>query len=323
MKLLPVFLLIVFFLFGFATAQAEESTTVNSSEAKLDTTGQTNPETDIDKEITNARMRAMSGKKSGFSMYSDLTYSGGSVYKPFGPERPLLTPGQLLETKTKLSGTIAFRIRFSPKDSINIGGGVGLTTPGHSGQSGQIENPSLSYSHVFRGAAETQNIFTAGLTQYTAKEMRQMDAMNSLYIGHTLVKSYGSTSRVSLGFTTFLNYALYSADAFLSDDSPRTYDYSGSRRARTDLTAAFFPFMEYALSDTYSLRTSYTGLMYYHYRGDGSPLATAFYSVDPTHSLGLGISVTRDIYILPNIQWVWTDMRADKTTLAISTNFSL
>jgi hypothetical protein len=40
-------------------------------------------------------------------------------------------------------------------------------------------------------------------------------------------------------------------------------------------------------------------------------------------SAGLGISVTRDIYLYPNVQFIPEDVRSDRTNVGVSANINL
>src|SRR5207244_2951865 len=80
-----------------------------------------------------------------------------------------------------------------------------------------------------------------------------------------------------------------------------------------------YPYFEYPFSDKLSLRSVYRGLTFYN-----STTSPGDYTHDDaTQSLGLGWSVTRDVYFFPNIQWVWADMRPEKTNVAMTAYLNL
>ena len=82
---------------------------------------------------------------------------------------------------------------------------------------------------------------------------------------------------------------------------------------------AAYPFAEYAFTNRFSFRTVYRGLTYYN----TTAATSTFQRDDATQSMGVGISITRDIYLYPNIQWVWADIQAEKTNVALAANINM
>ena len=91
---------------------------------------------------------------------------------------------------------------------------------------------------------------------------------------------------------------------------------------QTDYFVGLYPFAEYLFNDRYSFRTVFGYFEYEALKG------TAFASErivrqTPYQSMGIGISLTRDIYLYPNIQFVPEDIRSERTNVALSTNINL
>jgi hypothetical protein len=260
---------------------------------------------DIDKEITNARLRASTGAKSLISLQSAITYNGGSIEAPLARDRKQLSPGETGHDNSKLVGSISAKLRASDHDNINVGFAASWLTPTYKGERGQIDNPYASYSRVFK-AAEIQNVFEVVATKYTTDGAVNSEKLNyNLDVDHTFLAHVGH-SKLQLG----LNLA-YARD-FYSSVRP-----DGKDQNQDSLAA--YPFMEYEFSDTFSFRTVYRGFSYYNTR----TATSTFAHDDPTQSMGIGISVTRDIYLYPNVQWVWADVRGDKTNVALAANINL
>jgi hypothetical protein len=288
---------------GF-NAYAEESSTASSettSKAKVQElkSKQQAPKSqeDIDNEITNAKMRAEAGSKSKHSFSFVGGYSGGSLMKPLDALRPELAPGQLEETKTSLDGGISYRYRLSPKDSISVGAGIQWTTPGREGAETEVNDPNVSYSRAFK-VGKVQNIFSAGSTKYTSAEAVKEKHKNFDFgVGQTALMEIGTTGW-QLGLAadvTYMNYSEY---------NPKSWE----------TMVGIYPFVEYAFNDTYNFRTVYRGNTYINSRANKEH----FTQLEPTQSLGLGIAATRDIFLYPNVQWVWRDIDAEKTNVALS-----
>jgi hypothetical protein len=257
---------------------------------------------DIDKEITNARLRASTGAKSLISLQSAITYNGGSIEAPLARERKKLSPGETGLDNAKLIGSISGKLRASDHDNLNVGFAVSWLTPTYKGQKGQIDDPYVSYSRVFK-AGELQNVFEVVATKYTTSGAVNDEKLNyNLDVDHTFLMHVGH-SKLQLG----LNLA-YSRDV---------YSETVSGSPEDNLSA--YPFMEYEFSDTFSFRTVYRGFTYYN----TVDRTGTFAHNEPTQSMGIGISVTRDIYLYPNVQWVWADVRGDKTNVALAANINL
>jgi hypothetical protein len=249
---------------------------------------------DIDQEITNARLRAQHGAKSLWSVKSSLTYVGGSVKEPLSNKRPALSPGTSVESDVKLTGHLALNYRATDHDSLNAGFGFAWLTPGYSGEKGQSEDPYLGYSRAFR-TARLQNIVSFEVMKYTAASAVNSGRNANAYLNYTLLSNLGD-SRWQLGGVTVYHRDFFTRDEDLPQDC-----------------ISLIPFTEYALTDKLSFRTSFNVLSYYNTQDAPS----TFTYNDALQSLGLGISITRDIYLYPSVQWVWQDIRSDKTNVAL------
>lgn len=290
-----IYIVLSFVVFSGASRASELKSTSEESSKKSN---------DIDDEITNSRLRASTGSKSAYSVQTDFSFSGGSVFKPFGPTRPKLSPGPIFERNTKLTGNISGKYRFNQNNHINVGTGIGVVTPGFSTQEFQIENPYLSFSNVF-GTGETQHVLSASVLKYSAKELVESAALN-YELGFFYTYLINSTSSGWQGGLVFLfNHEIYSQ--YLQANSEETLN-----------TVGVYPFAEYEFNDVYSFRTVYRGASFFSSRNDFNKYVWD----EATQSLGLGITITRDIYLYPNVQWVWRDINLDKTNLSLVANIN-
>jgi hypothetical protein len=258
---------------------------------------------DIDEEITNAKLRAETGSKSLFSMQAALNYNGGSVNDPLGKVRPQLSPGTVENDPSKLYGTISGKYRMTDHDNLNIGVGVGWTTPTYEGQHGQMEDPYIAYGRTFKYGS-VQNVLNVQFQKYTAQTQVNNNDSFETDIDHTFLTDIGKT-KWQLGVDVAWTREFYSGSP-VRDDS-----------AQDELAA--FPFAEYAFNDNFSFRTVYRGFTYFNTAQNSA----AFVRDDITQSMGLGCSITRDIYLYPNVQWVWGDVRSDKTNVALTAYVNL
>lgn len=255
---------------------------------------------DIDEEITNARLRASTGAKSLFSFQSQFNYNGSSINSPLAETRPQLSPGTVENDPAKLTGAMSLKYRATDHDNLNVGIGAGWLTPTYDGQKGQVEDPYATYGRLFR-VGDVQNVLNIGVTKYTAQSSVNHKLNYESDIDHTFLTNVGKT-KLQLGMNIAWTREFYT-------------DSVGGQQD----TLAAFPFGEYSLTDALALRTVYRGLTYYNTQD-----AQGTFTHDAsTQSLGVGISVTRDLYLYPNVQWVWDDVRSDKTNVALSANINL
>jgi len=256
---------------------------------------------DIDNEITNAKLRAQTGAKSLFSFQSTFNYNGGSIEDPLGKTRPQLSPGTVENDPAKLTGSISGKYRITDHDNLNVGFGVGWLTPTYQGQKGQAEDPYAAYGRVFK-AMGLQNVLNVAVTYYTTDSSIRRKDLFETDIDHTILWTI-PTTKWQLGANVMWEREIYGRHATAGQED----------------TLALFPFAEYEFNNTLSFRTVYRGLTFFNTLDQQA----TFKRDDPTQSMGLGISVTRDIYLYPNVQWVWADLRSDKTNVALAANINL
>lgn len=304
---------------GQSTLQLQDAT---ASEKKNKVDG------DIDEEITNAKMRADSGSKSRFSLSTGLSYTGGSLAKPLDAKRPALSgePGQ--QTRTSGNLDLSARYRWSKNDSVSLGTSFKLYTPfqGNTSKAGQkqysVADPVLSYTRTGRlGSAIQTNGYVAA-SAGTSEESLSTNSLSSVFSQFTLL--HGFKNGVTVGAAFFGAYTFYGnaagTDPSMDPDDQWQYaGYGGDDRSLVNL--GIFPFLEYSINDAFSLRTVFGYFNWRHIYGDPNDfrlLQTYIYQ-----SVGLGISVTRDIYLYPNIQFVPDNIRSDFTNVAFSASMNI
>ncbi len=297
---------------SFNSYAQEEINTSKTKQREL-VTDQSEDQEDIDDEITNAKMRAEAGSKSKHSFSMDLTYNGGTIDNITAYRRPNIAGSAATSTLTSLSGEIGYRYRLSANDSITAGVGVEMLTPGYElaqeERNGGIKkydasNPTIAFNRSFAGA-DLQNSISVSATAITSKEVIEAEKTRGLvgidYVGLKDIGTSGWQIGVALWAYNYF-YSEYTIDEEIEESSQTEYDIG------------FAPFVEYVFNDTYNFRTVYNGNSYTSTRDN----RTAFSQGEITQSMGLGIAASRDIFLYPNIQWVWSDVRADKTNVALS-----
>lgn len=311
--------------------QAAPSSAQGSSTIKMDDVRKADEkEKDIDNEITDARLRAQLGSKSKWSFKSSLAYSGGSIEKPLDSVRPNYRASATVESMTTLAGNVGMNYRLGQRDNIGFGTGVTIVDPFHgditkpaedvrTGRDGtisryEISTPYLDWSRGYR-AFDTQMI--SGLSYGHATDSDSLNISRTfgvLTFTQTFLANFG-TSGWNGGASVTLGKYFYSGD--VTDENTLKRMEAGTYK-RTDITGGLFPFLQYQFNDRYSFRTIFGYFQFSRYEGYDDNV-----QLQPYQSVGLGISITRDIYIYPNVQFTPKDIRADRTNVAISTNINL
>lgn len=337
---------------GIVNAQESQSTatTSNTSSAKVsDLQKSEEKEKDIDDEITNARQRAALGSKSKWSFKSALNYNGGSINKPTDEIRPNYRAGNTVQTLTNISGTVGINYRITERDSLSFGTGLILQNPFHgdltrselrdprdaSNKLDRVEvaDPSLTWSRAYR-AGDLQMVTSADVTASTTSDATKIfKQVGSFSLSQTVIAEMGTN--LSLG-------ASISADTYFHtkkiDDATQEKLLKKNRPLLRQelLTFGIYPFLEYAFNDRFQFRTVFGYFASTYYKEDSrvkndpttkdQPINTDQAMVEaavPYQSMGIGIVITRDIYLYPNVQFTPLDIRGDRTNVALSTNINL
>lgn len=306
------------FLMSSLSSYAQEATT-ESSESSLkieDVTGQKNKvagEEDMDSVITNKKMRAEAGSKSKFSASAALTYSGGSLEKPLAEDRPNITGATGQTLKASLGGSLGVGYRISPTDRLGLDVGVRWITPletsspkNYDGDRFDASNPSISYGKVYKWSG-IQSSFSAGPTLYTNSNLRKAGFVGSFDVSQNNVYDIGTTG-LGVGLLVAAGTGFYDKDGIYKE-------------MQSDYNMGAYPFLEYTINDTFNVRTISGVWVYEHIRAEND--AWTFSKNKIYQSVGLGISVTRDLFLYPNIQFIPENIRSDNTNVAITANINM
>jgi len=308
-----------------AFAQEDKKKTEGQSTIKIEDAADKKNKVDgnIDEEITNQRMRAESGSKSKFSLSTKLAYTGGNVTRAFGSKRPPLNADPSIQTDTSADIGIDARYRWTKSQSVTLGTSFGLVTPFQGDQDPNrnqlnVYDPRIGYSLAGK-LGEIQS--SASITYYrgTSKESDRVDMDNAVGVSVSGAKAWQNGLTTGLSVSTA--YYDYSTDPAQGTNQAATRIRGYGRDGRTEWSLGLFPFAEYVINDTFSARTVFGYFNWRHLYGDENKyrlLQTYVYQ-----SIGVGISVTRDIYLYPNIQFVPDNIRSDFTNVAMSATINV
>lgn len=298
---------------------ADEAVKINKSEQKVKTT-QTNKTDKADELITNRRFRASNGSLSKFSLNTSMTYNAGSIEKPLAADRPNISNAGDTTSIAGISGTLNGSYRLNTLNRINLGAGLQMLAPFNnsidtSDQRAESEfdenrgkmdvsNPYVSYTHMNK-LFGVQTVFTGGIKQFTASNLRDAGYQNSADLTiNTMYNPKGSAF-------SFGVLGVYSKYFFDNDDS-------NLAQFQNDVVWGFLPQAEYVINDTFNIRTIVRSNWYQNNRADSD-----FSQRPVTQSLGVGISVSRNVFLYPNIQFVYEDLQAANTNIGFTANINM
>lgn len=271
-----------------------------------------------DEKITNRRLRADAGSLSKWSGAMFFNYQGGSLANPTQPERPNIVNGADALTLQNFRGEIGIRYRLSDLDSLSMSTGLFMTTPFHSSistsnqslkenfdenhQKITVADPFLKYTHVDKFQS-WQSVSTFRPTLITNSQQKNAGYNSSYYFAQTFMHDLGKTG--------FSYGGLFSATF---------YTFNNENQDLSSNVLGFYPSAEYIINDIYNIRTIFGFQVYEQYRSMNSD---TWVKRKVYQSIGLGISISRDVFLYPNIQFIPSDIRLDRTNIALSANINV
>ena len=274
---------------------------------------------EADQAITNRRLRATEGSLSKWSISSFWNYQGGSVNDPTEPERPNIVNGGNVQTLQSLSGEVGVKYRLTKLDALTFSTGVFMTTPFHSkiddnsnlkpafdenSRKLNVQDPFLKYAHLDK-IWGIQSITTVQGKLITNNQLSQRRFRSELLLSQNFMKDAGK-SGFSYG-AAIMGYFYDFRDSVKQD-------------GLTEQLLGIYPQAEYVINDTYNLRTVFGWQVYENVRGQPSDTYT---KRKVYQSVGLGISVARDLFFYPNIQFIPSNLRDDVTNIALQMNWNI
>src|SRR5690606_18324123 len=179
-----------------------------------------------------------------------------------------------------------------------------------------VSDPSIGYTHLDNFAG-WQSVTSLSYTYITNSEQDKAGYNSSAYFGQTFMREVGNTG---FSYGAAVTWTRYFHDK-AGNVTLSSGDVVSRKSLQAENTVGLFPAAEYVINDTFNLRTVF-GWQYYS--------QTRKQAKDDTwnkrkvyQSVGLGISVTRDIFLYPNIQFIPSDIRSDLTNIAISANINV
>lgn len=267
---------------------------------------------EADQVITNRRLRAASGSLSKWSGNFAYNYNAGSLEKPLAAQRPNITAGANNLTLQNMNANLGLRYRFSTLNSITFGVGAFMTAPFQktiktdnaalkkrfyqTRQKLTVNDPNIIYTNLSNIAGyQIVTQFTPTLT--TNSQQRDQGYTGSFDWTSTVMKDVGSTGLSLGGALEYTRYFFDKTDKSLGANYLQIY-----------------PVAEYIINETLNLRT----VLGYQWEQLRSTKYTNYHKLGVFQSVGLGISLTRNVFLYPNIQFMPSRMKQDLTNIGLS-----
>lgn len=321
---MKLFIAMTLLMSSLAWAETETTTEEQTSKSKPVSIqiGSENKKEDVaDQMITNRRLRADSGSLSKWSGSLYFNYQGGSVADPLKPNRPNIVAGADALSLQNFTGTVGIRYRLTALDSITASTGFFITTPFHdridtkdpqlkksfkdTNRKLNINDPLLKYLHLDK-VFGLQSVTNFTPTLITNSQQHDVGYRSSWLLAQTFMKEWGNG--FSVGVATQGVFYTYEAE-----------DPSNNHKIAKNVLG-IYPAAEYVINDTFNVRTVFGTWVYEQTRNLESD---TWVKRKVYQSVGLGISLSRDVFLYPNIQYIPSDIRSDRTNIAISANVNV
>ncbi len=266
-----------------------------------------------DEVITNRLLRASSGSLSRWSGNFSLNHLAGSLKKPMDAQRPNIVSGADALTLQYFTANVGLRYRLNDLNSLTVATGMFMTAPFNRSiktndpalksefdktkQVLTVNDPNIIYTNL-ANIYGFQIVNTFIPTLITNAQQREQGYRASYDISSTLMKVVGQS-----------NLTLGAAFEWTG------YTFDKPNKGLATNVWQVYPIAEYIINDTFNLRTLWGWQVYQQTR---DMKWTNYEKRIVYQSFGVGISLTRDIFLYPNIQFIPSDLRDDRTNIGLS-----
>jgi len=301
---------------GRAQDAASNSMKIDDASGK---SGNTIPDAEkIDELIQNNNLRALSGSTSKWSMASAWNYNGGTVKTPFAEDRPDISQASATTAKADLDGNVSAKYNIDVKNSLMAGVGLRWIAPlakngphDYDGTTFDVQNPYLQYQYLYNW--KVQSVLQAQVMQWTQADSTALGYQTQYNVDQENMYEIGK-SGFSIGASIWGEFTTFNkTGSYLAADDPNHLD--DVRSAQNDWQFGLVPELEYQLTEKLNLRTLVSLFVFEHYRNAAS---NTFVHDKVFQSIGIGWSVTRDIFLYPNVQFLPNQVASNLTNVGVS-----
>lgn len=261
--------------------------------------------------ITSNSLRAMSGSLSKWSFASTWNYSGGNIPSPFAQNRPNIAEAAATTSKTDIDGSVNIKYNFNVNHALMAGFGVRYIapfsdTPGddYAGNRFDATNPIFIFQYLYN-AFGAQALVQAKVMQWTQTDQMANGYAQQLAVDQETMYPIKGTG-LSLALSTVVVYNIFNKNG----------DDLAASQSQYQIQVG--PYAEYKLNDTYNLKTMLNLFFYEHYRSE-----TRWTRDTVIQSIGVGISIARDIFLYPNVSFIPFNLSPQLTNVGVNLTLNL
>jgi hypothetical protein len=280
----------------------------------------------VDQEITNNYLRALSGSLSRWSIASQFDYLGGTVNSPLSQDRPDVSGASGNTLKSDLDGNISAKYNLNAKDSLMTGIGIrwiAPLTPGgptnYSGTTFDAVNPYVQYQHIYK-IMGIQSVMQLQLMQWTQQDFVAYGYGQQLQFDQEMAYAIPHT-KLSIGASAIAQYQTFNKTGSYGDPSNQATYIPDLTAVQSQYAMGLYPLLEYQITPKINFRTLTSLWVYEHYMNFQGPFALVRDNI--YQSIGIGFSITRDIFLYPNVQFLPLQASADLTNVGITATINL
>jgi hypothetical protein len=275
----------------------------------------------VDDMITNNNLRAYSGSTSRWSIASQFDYNGGTISDPLAQDRPDISNASGTTAKSDLDGAISVKYNINAQNSIMGGVGIRWIAPlstgnikNYNGTAFDVMNPYAQYQYIYKWLG-IQSVLQVQGMQWTQTDFTALGYSQQLNIDQENMYDIGKTG-ISVGASVAVQYQWFNkTGSYGSPSDPDNY-IADVTTQQSQYLFTLSPELEYQLTEKVNLRTLVSLWTYEHYVSDKKVFS--FVHDQIYQSVGVGVSVTRDIFLYPNIQFLPNQIMASETNVGLT-----
>lgn len=279
----------------------------------------------VDDLITNNNLRALSGSLSRWSIASQFNYNGGTIEEPLSQDRPNISAASGNTIKSDLDGAISTKYNIDGKNSLMAGIGMRWIAPAamgalnnYAGTTFDVMNPYVEYQHVYKWLG-IQSVLQAQGMLWTQADYTAIGYAGQFTVDQENMYQVGK-SHLSIGVSTVAQYNLFNKSGAAGNPTDSTYVPDLSV-VQSVWAIDFAPIIEYQITDKINFRTLVNVFYYEHYANATNP--TDLFHDAIYQSIGIGLSVTRDVFLYPNVQFLPGNMAANLTNVGMAATINV
>lgn len=304
---------------------ADQSNSVSGKTSTATSSDNAAPAAAVDDLITNNNLRALSGSTSLWSIASQFNYNGGTVLSPLSQDRPNISDASGTTIKSDLDGAISVKYNLDVKNSLMAGIGIRwiapLTPTGPTNYNGtlfDVMNPYVVYQYIYKWSG-IQSVLQVQGMQWTQADQTALGFAQQLNVDQENMYEIGSTG-LSVGVSAFVQFQTFNKTGTLG--TPGTANYvSNVQDYQSQYSFGLSPELEYQLSEKINLRTLVSPCTFEHYVSQAGVFG---FTQDTVYqSVGVGISVTRDVFLYPNVQFLPLQFDLAQTNVGLGATVNL